>query len=342
MSFARLHSTVHPIVPFLPQPTPAVRVAPRPAVLVLAAQGADSVPAEYQQQLDALGQISYLSNLEPLSPAAFVALAQPYEYLAITRRAVVRLDRSMLEALPRLKGLSVYSTGVEWLDTDYLRQRGIRLAALPDYCTNAVAETALGMMFMVAHKLHLRYLKSLKTVPDTVSLRGFELQNCRIGIIGCGRIGRSLAQKLRSLCREVLVNDPDEQALQAAAALGARCATQGEILTTCRMVVCCASQQFFENQLFASGDYELLSPQSVVLNVGRTSLLDHDRLVGMVKRRELLSYVFDDLLRPQDDPDEVEYGKIIPTGHTAWYTDEALRNGTQTWIENLINLCNTR
>ena len=46
-------------------------------------------------------------------------------------------------------------------------------------------------------------------------------------------------------------------------------------------------------------------------------------------------------MQETDVPDEVEFGKIIPTGHTAWYTDNAIQNGTSTWINNLINLVNT-
>ncbi|MCB9307286.1 MAG: hypothetical protein H6565_11885 [Lewinellaceae bacterium] len=308
------------------------------SALIMSALGADSVPPGLRSQLDRMAGVRYLANLKPLEPEAFVSLARPFQYLAITRRAVRRLDGGMIDALPRLKGLSVYSTGLEWIDLDRLQRRGIPVLGLPDYCTNAVAETALGLILMTAHKLHLRYLKSLHAIPESVSLCGFELQHCRIGIIGYGRIGRLLAKKVRPLCAEVLIADEDTNRYGPPEP-GIEVTDIKTLLSDCDFVVVCASQEFAEKALIEQRDYALLSPRSVVVNVARTSLLDHDLLVKMVKKQQIRAYLYDDLMRDDDRPNEREYGKIVPTGHTAWYTEEAMASGTNTWINNLITLC---
>ena len=140
------------------------------------------------------------------------------------------------------------------------------------------------------------------------------------------------------LCANVLVNDIDKnQIIQSS--IGIRSTSKEKIFATCDFIVFCASQEYPNREIIAPETYDLLRPESVVINVGRTSLLNHDLLIEMVKQQRFRSYIYDDLMRETDLPNEFEYGKIVPTGHTAWYTDEALMVGTTQWLKNLENLC---
>lgn len=308
-----------------------------PKTLIISANGARSLPENLQKKLEKTADAHYRRILKPMDKESFVTMAYPYEYLAITRRALRQLDRQVIEALPNLKGISVYSTGVEWVDLECLKERDIRFASLPDYCTNAVAETAIGLMFMAAHKLHLRYLKSIKTIPETVSLRGFELKSCTLGVIGYGKIGSLVTEKATHLCSKVLCNDIEESQYGKTSS-GVRPASKERILATCDIIIVCASQEFEHAAILAPNAYRLLRPETVVINVGRLSLLNHHLMIDMVKKQRLRSYIYDDLMQANDNPDELEYGKIISSGHTAWYSDEAIKAGTRQWIVNLLQL----
>lgn len=319
-----------PMATYLFRATPA----PKPKVLVMAARGRESLTSAQATQLQSLATVQYHEVLEPLTQHQFVKAVRDFDYLAITRRAIPKLGKNLLTALPRLKGISVYSTGTEWIDTDVLQARGIHLASLPDYCTNAVAETALGLLFLSAHKLHLRYLKTTHAIPDKVSLRGVELRSGTVGIIGYGRIGKLLAQKVQPLCKRVLVYDSDIEK-QGIVSPGVVWAGKKALLQESDWLVCCAAQSFEEKQLFTPEEYDLLQPKTTVINVARSSLLDHSLLVKKVKNQQLGGYYYDDLMPEGENPDEFEFGKIVPTGHTAWYTNEAMQAGTSEWINNL-------
>lgn len=303
----------------------------------MAARGSDSLTQAQRTRVKNQAEVQYLGVLKPLSSAQFVQVAKDFDYLAITRRAIERLDQSVLKKLPRLKGISVYSTGTEWIDTAYLESRGIQLASLPDYCTNAVVESALGLLFLSAHKLHLRYLKTIHAVPEFVSLRGRELQSGTVGIIGYGRIGQLLAQKVQTLCKRVLVCDSNPEKLRKTPA-GVYPVEQKRLLRASDWIVCCAAQGFEEKSIFSAADYALLRPQTILINVARSSLFDHKHLIHMVQNQELGAYYFDDVWSSETTPDAIEYGKIVPMGHTAWYTDEAMAAGTANWISNVCQL----
>lgn len=321
-----------PTATYLFRATP--KVTPKPKVLVMAARGRESLTSAQITQLQSLATVHYQQVMAQLTQDQFVQAARDFDYLAVTRRAIPKLGENLISALPRLKGISVYSTGTEWIDTDVLQARGIHLASLPDYCTNAVAETALGLLFLSAHKLHLRYLKTTHAIPEKVSLRGVELRSGTVGIIGYGRIGKLLAQKVQSLCNRVLVYDADVEK-QGFVSSGVVWAEKKALLQEADWLVCCAAQNFEEKQLFSPEEYDLLQPKTTVINVARSSLLDHSLLVKKVKNQQLGGYYYDDLMPEGENPDEFEFGKIVPTGHTAWYTNEAMQAGTAEWINNL-------
>jgi D-lactate dehydrogenase len=267
---------------------------------------------------------------------AFIELSQNFHFIALTRRALLEFDDFILSKLPLLEGVSAYSTGKEWIDEQAFVKRGIQLKTLPSYCTNAVAETALGLVLMQQHKLHLRYMKAMQKIPSVVSLRGTELIHKGVGIIGFGRIGSHLALKIKPLCHSVFVNDIDESQYQNISE-GIVAVSKNEILVQCDIIIFCASQQFLAHEIISQSDYQLLKPNVVMLNIARKSLLDHQLLLEMVKNKQIQGYIYDDLVQDNENPDEVEYGKIIPTGHTAWYTDTAIEHGTETWIQHLLS-----
>jgi phosphoglycerate dehydrogenase-like enzyme len=342
MTYPPVQSSLAPGIafnPILQRSNRALRPQ-NPKVLVFAARGRDSLTEAQHARLSNFAEVHYQSVLRPMSPAQFVEAARNFDFIALTRRAIQRLGRDTLSALPRLKGISVYSTGTEWIDTDFLRASGIPLASLPDYCTNAVAETALGLLLLSAHKLHLRYLKTTHAIPDYVSLRGRELYNGTVGIIGFGRIGRLLVQKVQPLCKRVLVYDSDPEQLNFVP-IGVSVVGKKSLLSHADWVVCCASQNYEEKTIMTEGDYTLLRPETTLINVARTSLFDHARLVEMVQSQQLGAYFYDDFLQAEEKSDGTEFGKIVPMGHTAWYTDEAMEAGTESWIENLFSLINT-
>jgi lactate dehydrogenase-like 2-hydroxyacid dehydrogenase len=303
--------------------------------IIFAALGADSIPTSLQKDLSEIFLVTYVKNETPILPTAFIALAMDFHFIALTRRAIVQLDESILSQLPNLEGISAYSTGKEWIDEVALAERGIQLKTLPSYCTNAVAETALGLVLMQQHKLHLRYLKAIKKIPESVSLRGTELADKNVGIIGYGRIGSCLSLKIKYLCKNIFINDIDIEKYQN---LSERVLSlsKKEIIEKCDIVIICASQQFEEKQILEQEYYDLFKRESVIINVARKSLLNHNLLLQMVKKKQIEAYIYDDLVKENDFPDEIEYGKIIPTGHTAWYTNKSIERGTNTWINNLL------
>jgi len=132
------------------------------------------------------------------------------------------LTREFFTALPRLKGVIRLGIGVDSVDLDAATDLGIVVANVPDFCSEEVAEHALGLILAVTRKIALADRKSRRGewVPgmDALMRPMRRLSGQTLGLIGLGKIGRSLAHKAKGLGLNVIAYDPhlSEEAAQAA------------------------------------------------------------------------------------------------------------------------------
>ena len=130
--------------------------------------------------------------------------------------------REFLAALPRLKGVVRLGIGVDSVDLDAATDLGIVVANVPDFCSDEVAEHALGLILAVTRKIALADRKTRRGewVPGMdVLLRPMRrLSGQTLGLIGLGKIGRSLAHKAKGLGLKVIAHDPHVSAEAAQAA----------------------------------------------------------------------------------------------------------------------------
>ena len=115
-------------------------------------------------------------------------------------------DKNVIKALPKLRMISRMGVGLSNIDMDYSKKMGIKISYTPDGPSNAVAELTLSLI--------LDLLRSV-TISDRRVRNGLwekrmgkELSEITIGIIGLGRIGRLVIEKLLILgCKSILVFD---------------------------------------------------------------------------------------------------------------------------------------
>ena len=141
------------------------------------------------------------------------------EYDGIIIRSRFTIDKQFLNAATNLKFIGRVGAGLENIDCDYAKEKGVYLISAPEGNRNAVGEHALGMLLSLFNKLNkadkeVRQGKWLREVN-----RGLELDGKTIGLIGYGNMGKAFAKKLRGfdievLCYDIKSNVGDENATQ--------------------------------------------------------------------------------------------------------------------------------
>ncbi|MEN8885462.1 MAG: 2-hydroxyacid dehydrogenase [Winogradskyella sp.] len=140
-------------------------------------------------------------------------------YDGIIIRSRFSIDQQFLDAARNLKFIGRVGAGLENIDCDYAKQKGVHLIAAPEGNRNAVGEHTLGMLLSLFNKLN----KADKDVRNGNWLRednrGLELDGKTVGLIGYGNMGKAFAKKLRGfdvtvLCYDIKPNVGDENATQ--------------------------------------------------------------------------------------------------------------------------------
>lgn len=135
-------------------------------------------------------------------------LAEIAGFDALLVRSATKVDREIIEAGTagdgRLKIVGRAGVGVDNIDLDAARERGVIVKYAPHGNTKAAAELALGLMFAAARRIPQAHASLKGGVWRKKAFVGEELGGRTLGVVGCGRIGQALALKARALGMKVL------------------------------------------------------------------------------------------------------------------------------------------
>ena len=167
------------------------------------------------EQLAALG----FENTEEYQASKSEVEEFIHHYDGIIIRSRFKIDKTFLEKATRLKFIGRVGAGLENIDVEFARQKGIFLAAAPEGNRNAVGEQALGMLLSLMNNLNKADREVRRGIWDREGNRGWELDGLTIGIIGYGNTGQAFARKLSGfevevLCVDILEDVGDKYARQ--------------------------------------------------------------------------------------------------------------------------------
>lgn len=307
----------------------------QPNVVTVSVRGRATMPESAARRLENVAHVTYAARSCALTQAEAVALFAEADVVALTPKVAPPVDERLLAALPRLRGLALYATGYDFLDVELLRRYGVVLTHLPDYSTVSVAEHALGLLLSLSRRIHLGHDRSRGLVPPTTSLRGCELAERTVGVIGLGRIGRRFGRLARGVGMRVVATDPRPQ----------RDEPEVEFLPLSDLlrvadavcVMCPASDR--GTPLLGADELAEMRTGTVLVNVSRSSLVDTRAAADGVRSGRLRGYAVDDVVcDPEADADLLTEGRVIQTGHSAWWSDEVLERGGAMWGESIRRL----
>jgi D-3-phosphoglycerate dehydrogenase len=238
----------------------------------------------------------------------------------------VPITRRVMEGLPRCRGVVRYGVGVDNVDLEAATDLGIVVAHVLGFCTEEVANHAL--LFLLACAKRLLFLDGRLRNGDWGGVPAAEVPTVygqTLGIVGLGRIGRSLAGKARVLGMEVIARDPyvEDAGKPPLASLVAL----EDVLRRSDYVS--LSVPLTEETFHLIGEQELalMKPTSVLINTARGPVVDEAALVEALRERRIAAAgldVFEVEPLPASSPLR-ELDNVILTPHTAGISERSLR-----------------
>lgn len=183
---------------------------------------------------------------------------------------------TLLDALPSLEIISVFGVGYDGVPVDYCRQRGIKVTNTPDVLTDDVADVALALILMTGRgfvRLN-RFAQAGEWERNGPELTT-KLAGKSVGILGLGRIGKAIAQRVAAMGMQVAYTGrkPQEVPYQFVSDLTAL-AAQVDFL-----VVACPGGAATKN-IVDAGVLAALGKQGTIVNIARGSIIDEAALVA--------------------------------------------------------------
>lgn len=213
--------------------------------------------------------------------------------------------------------------GLDNIDLDQARKHGMLVTNVPDYCIPEVAEHTLALMFALGRKIHIYYQNAQSGSYDRLAGLPLErMEDQTAGVVGTGRIGSLVAQRLVAMGMRVLVNNRSQTA-----PAGCEWRPLDELLTESDYVLLLCPLSDETANLLGGDEFARMKSTAFVINTSRGGLIDHAALAEALAAGEIAGAALDvqvpeppDLREPPyDDP------RVIVTPHAAFYSSRAVR-----------------
>ncbi|MEP6996051.1 MAG: 2-hydroxyacid dehydrogenase [Betaproteobacteria bacterium] len=225
----------------------------------------------------------------------------------------------LLEHLPKLEIVSVFGVGYDGVPVAYCKKRGLKVTNTPDVLTDDVADVALGLILMTGRgfvRLN-RFVHAgewLKRGPELTT----KLAGRKVGILGLGRIGKAIAERVRAMGMKVAYTGRKPQQVPYEYVRDLK----GLAAAVDFLVVACPGGEATKN--IVNGEVlAALGKKGTLINIARGSIVDETALVaalsaGIIKAAGL--DVFAD--EPRIPPELLTMGNVVLLPHVGSATRE--------------------
>ncbi len=283
-------------------------------------------------------------------------LAQIADAEVVSPFVYSRLDAARLAKLPKLRLIATRSTGFDHIDMAECRQRGITVSNVPFYGENTVAEHTFALILALSRKVHEAFVRVRAGNFSLDGLRGFDLKDKTIGVVGAGHIGLHVIRIARGFGMNVLAFDVRRDNFLAEV-LGFEYADLDTLLGRSDIITLHAPYNKHTHHLINRDNVGKIKRGAILINTSRGGLVDTEALLkalddgilagaGLdVLEGEEAIYEESALLGDAANPERLRQAiqnhvilkkpNVVFTPHNAFNSQEALERILQTTADNI-------
>ena len=251
---------------------------------------------------------------------------------------------SAVRAATRLQVIGRYGIGVDNIPVDEATRLGIPVTNVPAYCLDEVAEQALAFLLAGARRI-VRYDRAVQAGEWSLAtgMPVYRVAGRTLAIIGFGKIGRRLARKAAALDLQVVAHDPWVAEAEIRAA-GVEPVSLDEALARADFLSLHTPLREETQHLLNAERLARIKPGAFVINTARGALIDQQALLGALQSGRVSGAGLDVFVPehlPADHPLLVQPG-VIATPHTAFYSEESVRELQRLAAQNVADILSGR
>ena len=246
------------------------------------------------------------------------------------------VTRELINALENCKIICTYAAGYDAIDVEAATERKIMVANTPGYGNDEVADHTLMLLFALTRRL-IPQVDAMRAAAVDGDVRGAwthrpyipirRIRGQTLGIIGLGRIGKTVAWKARGLGLNVIATDPyvsDE----VAAGLGVPLVPLENLLGDSDYVTLHTPLTHETFKMIRTPQLSLMKPSAYLINCARGKCVDLASVVSALRENRIAGAALD-VVESEPPPaatlaELIAFPNVIVTPHNAWYSEDSV------------------
>ena len=271
--------------------------------------------------IDALGPDFEIRSCDGADRAALLPALSDVD--AVLIRSATKMDAEAIAAAPKLKVIARAGVGLDNVDVPAATQAGVMVVNAPTSNITSAAELAVGLMLAAARHISPASQALKGGAWKRSKFGGVELLDKTLGIVGLGRIGALVAERLKGFGMHIVAYDPYTTPTKASQ-LGAKLVDLDELLATADFISIHLPKTAETVGLIGVDALAKVKPGVVIVNAARGGIVDEAALADAIRSGRVGAAGLDVFAKePCTDSPVFEFDNVVVTPHLGASTDEA-------------------
>lgn len=243
-------------------------------------------------------------------------------------------NRNVIDHADKLKIVSRYGVGLDKIDVEYLKEKGIALQIARNANTNSVADHTIGLMLSLCHNI----TRSDANIRSHVWKKPIakDLYQSTVGILGLGAIGKAVARRLKGFDCHILAFDSyyDEAFIRE---YGIHKADINEIVSSSDFLTLHLPALAEFSPLLDAKAFSKMKKDAVIINTARAKLIDRQALYDALHNGQLYGYGSDvHYMEPGFDEELIACENTVLTPHIAASSEGAINRMSDIAVDHVL------
>jgi D-3-phosphoglycerate dehydrogenase len=293
----------------------------------------DPIDAEGVRKLRQVG--FEIDNKPSINQAELEKIISGYDALVVRSRT--KVTKQLLAKGSRLKVIGRAGAGVDNIDLEAAKKRGIAVLNTPEAPADSVAELTIGLILAVVRRISYadRSMKEGKWIKK--ELEGSLLNGKTLGLIGLGNVGIRVAKIAKAFGMKILVTKRTPPSRELLDLLGAEFVLLEELLKRTDIVSVHVPLTEQTEGMIGEKELSLMKKGAVLINTSRGGIVDEEALLKALKSGKLGGAGLDIYqVEPPENLELVQLPNVVCTSHIGAQTKEAQKTASMLLADKII------
>ena len=290
-----------------------------------------------QSGIDQLEAAGFSVTTEKVEQDQLIDAINNEGYVGLLVRSATKVRENLIDACPGLKLIGRGGVGMDNIDVEYARSKGLHVINTPAASSQSVAELVIGQMFSISRSLFDASLHMPESGVSEFKVlkkkygKGVELRGKTLGVVGFGRIGRSTASYALGCGMNVVACDMNPGTAEVSVPLNGQQVSVNvdvkplsDILGACDYISLHIPKQADGSAVIGSAELAQMKDGVRLINAARGGVIDEDALLEALNSGKVAAAALDVFENePTPRADLLSHPKIANTPHIGAATQEA-------------------